>query len=58
MFRKIISAEPLENYVLRLVFQDGNTELFDVKPMIEQKQLKVDTGGYGISWNDSIDLEF
>jgi hypothetical protein len=72
MFRKIISVEPLENYILRIVFKDGNTELFDIKPIIEKnehfrplvavpglfKQVKVDTGGYGISWNDSIDLEF
>ncbi|MGN0107823.1 MAG: DUF2442 domain-containing protein [Hominilimicola sp.] len=70
MFEKIKSVEPLNDFILRAVFENGVTKLYDVKPVMNKidvfqdlknnnifKNVKVDTGGYGISWNDYIDLE-
>lgn len=70
MFKKIKSIEPLNNFILRAVFENGVTKLYDVKPVMDKivdfqdlknnnifKNVKVDVGGYGISWNDYLDLE-
>ena len=51
-------------------FQNNVKKIYDVRPLIEKyssfkdlinikrlfKQVKIDKGGYGISWNDNIDL--
>ena len=70
MFEKIKSIEPLNDFVLRAIFENGIVRLYDVKPIMNKigafqdlknnrifKNVKVDTGGYGISWNDYLDLE-
>ena len=71
MFYKIQSVTPKDNYILSVLFTDGITKEYDVKPLFNKwpvfkalrdvpglfKQVKVDAGGYGISWNDEIDLE-
>lgn len=70
MFERIKSIEPLNDFMLRAIFENGITKLYDVKPVINKindfqdlknnnifKNVKVDTGGYGISWNDYLDLE-
>lgn len=70
MFEKIKSVEPLNNFILRVVFENGVTKLYDINPVIKKiedfqvlknnnifKNVKVDLGGYGISWNDDLDLE-
>lgn len=70
MFPKINNVEPLNNFVLRVNFKDGTIKTYDVKPLMKCiedfkalqnealfKCVKTDTGGYGISWNDFIDLE-
>jgi len=55
---------------LRAVFQDGELKIYDVAPIQERwpvfrslkeipglfELVQVDTGGYGIVWNDEIDL--
>lgn len=70
MFYKIKSIKALPNYILQATFINGVTKLYDVKPLFDIWQpfkaitytkglfelVKVDTGGYGISWNDDIDL--
>lgn len=33
-FPKVISVEPLDNYMLSLRFENGETRIFDVKPYI------------------------
>lgn len=57
--------------MLKAEFQDGAERIYDVKPLMEKipvfkmlgyvhglfEQVRVDTGGYGIVWNDEIDLE-
>ena len=60
------SVEPLKDFNLSVVFLDEN---YDVKQLFEYEafgdlkeiqglyeQVKVDAGGYGISWNDNIDI--
>ena len=68
-FHTIKSIKPLENMILEVVFFNGEIKKYDVKNIIkkhevfkdlENKELfdkvKVDIGGYGISWNEDIDL--
>lgn len=70
MFYKIQSVIPEEDFILQVRFMDGVEKKYDIKPLFQKvpefldlktipglyKQVKVDTGGYGISWNDEIDL--
>lgn len=66
---KILSVQPLEDKKLLVKFVNGIEKIYDCKPLIEKfepfkvlenevffKQVKVDAGGYGISWNDKVDL--
>lgn len=70
MFHKIEEIKVLKRFILKVKFQDGSIKKYDVKPLFKKwnvfKQLeeenglfervKVDQGGYGISWNEDIDL--
>ncbi|RCX13838.1 uncharacterized protein DUF2442 [Anaerobacterium chartisolvens] len=69
MFHKIKSVTALPDYILLVHFSDGTAKQYDVKLLFKKfetfEQLKtpglfslvsVDTGGYGVSWNDDIDL--
>lgn len=70
MFNKVKFIEPLENYILKVTFQDDTIKYYDVSKLFEKltifnslmedkelyRQVKVDKGGYGISWNDEIDI--
>lgn len=70
MFHKIKSVTPLPDYVLSVQFSEGVTKRYDVKPLIDKYQMflplkdsselfssvEVDVGGYGIIWNDDIDI--
>ena len=70
MFDKVQDVKPLEKYKLLVTFTNGEIKNYDVKPLFEKwevfkdliyinglfQQVKVDAGGYGISWNDDIDL--
>ena len=70
MFRKVENVKPLENFELLIKFQGGEEKKYDIKPWFERQSVfqnlkllkglynhvKIDTGGYGISWNDEIDL--
>ncbi len=70
MFNKVIAVIPFDNYVLQVQFEDNVTKMYDVKKLFQSessfetlrdvhglfKLVKVDTGGYGISWNDEIDI--
>ena len=70
MFHHVKEVTPLTDYVLLVRFADGIEKQYDVKPLFNEiaafkpltymhglfEQVKVDTGGYGISWNDEIDL--
>ena len=68
-FNRIKNVYQIENYVIICEFEKGKKK-YDLKPLIkkykifkkleENKQIsncvKVDIGGYGISWNEEIDI--
>ena len=69
MFHRIKNVKPLSDMILYVEFINGEVKYYDVKPLLNKwevfKDLKennlfnlvsVDTGGYGIVWNDYIDL--
>lgn len=70
MFHKITSLATLPDYILLVGFQDGEFKQFDLKPLIHKYQpfkaltevsglyetAKIDIGGYGLVWNDDLDL--
>jgi hypothetical protein len=65
---KIISVKPMKNKQLLVKFENGRERVYDCKPLLNRemfqlleneiffKSVEVDPGGYGISWNDDIDL--
>lgn len=69
-FHKVKAVEPLPDYMLSVQFEDGESKRYDVKPLFSKwdafkslqsieglfEQVKVDIGGYGIIWNEYIDL--
>lgn len=70
MFHKIKNANPLQDFRLCVLFSEGVTKIYDVKPLFEKIsafkvfaetpklffEARVDTGGYGVVWNDDVDL--
>ena len=68
---RIKSVIPKDNYILYVVFQNGVEKEYDMHPLyqvfpqfkaFEKKEglfekVRVDVGGYGISWNDELDLD-
>lgn len=69
MFHKVIEVYPLEGKRLNVIFADGTTKTYDARPLVDGwdafkpleddalfDSAEVDAGGYGISWNDDIDL--
>ena len=65
---KILSVQPHENKKLLVKFVNGIEKVYDCAPLLDMemfqtlkneaffKAVKVDAGGYGISWNDDADL--
>lgn len=70
MFHKIKSVTAMPDFILSIQFSEGITEHYDLKPLFEKypmfaplrehpelyHSVSVDTGGYGIIWNDDIDI--
>ncbi len=70
MFYNVETVKPLPEFGLLVTFVCGETKKYNVKPLLdlwkpfqalaEEKglfeQVQVDVGGYGIIWNDEIDL--
>ena len=70
MFHKVKTVQPLPDCCLRVQFAEGETKIYDVKPLFDRwpvfrrfesdpalfSSVQVDTGGYGILWNDALDL--
>ncbi|MCR5635911.1 MAG: DUF2442 domain-containing protein [Clostridiales bacterium] len=70
MFHKIKAVNALPNYQLSVQFAEGVTKIYDVKPLFSKWEtfkalenapelfadVKVDIGGYGIVWNDNLNL--
>ncbi len=69
MFHKVKNVTALSDYKLSIQFSEGVTKIYNVKDLIEKNTMfqnlqneelfynvKVDVGGYGIVWNDDIDI--
>ncbi len=70
MFHRVKAVNALPDYRLSVQFTEGVTKIYDVKPLFEKwtafkalqnspelfSGVEVDAGGYGIIWNDDIDL--
>jgi len=70
MFHKIKNAYAIANFCLCIQFSEGITKIYDVKPLFKKwpvfkslkenenlfKEIQTDKGGYGVYWNDEIDL--
>ena len=70
MFHKIKDVNPMPDYRLSVQFSEGVTKVYDVKPLFEKIEafkvlennpalfadVTVDVGGYGVVWNDDLDL--
>ncbi len=70
MFHKVKNVSPLPDFKLSVQFCEGVTKLYDVKPLFERLPVfaslkehpeifggvSVDIGGYGIVWDDELDL--
>lgn len=68
-YPKVLSIQPLDDKKVLVKFVNGIEKIYDCKPLIEKfepfksleneiffNQVKVDMGGYGISWDDKVDL--
>lgn len=69
MFHKIKNIAAISDYRLSVLFCEGVTKIYNVKPLFERIpafcalrndekffDVTVDVGGYGIIWNDDLDL--
>jgi hypothetical protein len=70
MFYKIKSVKPIENYILLVQFENGESKKYNIATLFDKFEsfksltyinglfdmVQVDAGGYGISWNSEMDL--
>ena len=70
IFHRLKNITPLEDKILLAEFQDGTIKHYDVKPLKDKipvfemfdyvhglfEQVRIDAGGYGVIWNDELDL--
>ena len=71
MIHRIQKAIPKDNLILEVLFFNGETKSYDVRQLFDEfpqfrvflsskdlfQSVVVDEGGYGISWNDELDLD-
>ena len=68
MIPKVVSIDIVDQYILNIRFSNDVVKLFDVGKLLSDSRfealknkalfyiVQVDAGGYGINWNDEIDL--
>lgn len=70
MFHKVKAVNALPDYRLSVQFAEGVTKIYNVKPLFGKWEafkvfknspelffdVEVDVGGYGVIWNDDLDL--
>jgi len=70
MFHKIKKIQPLSDYKLLVNFASGEQKKYNVESLFDKwesfrafifttglfEQVQLDSGGYGVSWNDELDL--
>ncbi|MBQ7577202.1 MAG: DUF2442 domain-containing protein [Synergistaceae bacterium] len=71
IFHRVKNITPIPDKILFAEFQDGSAKKYDVKPLMQKipvfqmlnyinglfEQVRVDSGGYGVIWNDKLDLD-
>lgn len=71
IFHRVKAVTPLHDFILLVEFHDGSVKKYDVKPLMQKipvfrmleyvtglfEQVHVDPGGYGVVWNDEIDID-
>ena len=68
-FHKVKDVSALADLKLSVQFTNGTTKIYDVSPLMQRfsafriledetlfRDIKVEQGGYGIVWNDDLDL--
>lgn len=70
MFYRVKSVIPIENFILEVCFENGQRKKYNVGALFDKfemfrtfesinglfEQVKVDTGGYAVYWNDELDI--
>lgn len=70
MFHKIRRVDAVDKYRLKVEFADDVIKEYDMKPLLDSAagfsllkenhelfyDVQVDTGGYGVIWNDDLDI--
>ena len=69
MFHKVKNIYPKDNMIIEVDFDNKVRKEYDIKTILNKwiifkeledeelfKKVKVDVGGYGVSWNENIDL--
>ena len=68
VYPKVKAVQPLDDYRLQVVFDNAVCKVYDCNPLLDKpvfapladrwlfRAVRVDPGGYGISWSDDIDL--
>ena len=70
MFHKIKYAEVLPGFKLKVKFENDAIKIYDVSVLVDKypcfiklkdnpdlfNSIKVDAGGYGVSWDDDLDI--
>lgn len=70
MLYRVKFVKALENEIVSVIFRNGIEKIYDIKKLYSRfaqfsvfktdnklfQNVKVDTGGYGIFWNDNLDL--
>jgi hypothetical protein len=70
MFHAIELVKTLPDFHLYVQFRTGEKKIYNMRPLIEQhepfqsfrlthglfEQVKITAGGYGVYWNDEIDI--
>jgi len=70
MFHTVESVKALPDFNLLVLFRTGEKKIYDTRLLIEKyepfqsfrlthglfEQVRIDGGGYGVYWNDEIDI--
>ncbi len=70
MFHKVKEVTSLPGFTLDVLFVDGERKKYNMRPLFNKiedfkvfetipglfEQVRVDAGGYGVAWNDWLDL--
>ena len=71
MYHRLASVAPAGRLTIEATFADGTVKRYDVEPLLSRwkafealrdvpglfRSVRVDAGGYGVVWNDELDLE-